>query len=157
MNSNQDEVSLTATLRDAFLITCLAEGREVDDMPQRKNVNLAVIPNTPKYFRYLEEAIDFCDRMKNAFPLGSGDGNYQLVQGIEKWTYVDWADEEDQVPPIYKELTFCNRGNAWPLDPVMEHLDTTVQMSFVGYKVRYFDAEGVERPAHLVKKFAVVI
>lgn len=145
MNSTHNAGDITATLRDAFLITCTAEGRDIDDMPQRRNIDMAVIPNTPDRIRYLDEAVDFCERMRNAFPLGSGDGNYNLVWGIEKWFYVDFADEEDQVAPVYAELTACNRGNEWPLDPEMTHLDPTVQMSFVGYRVRYFDMDGVER------------
>lgn len=141
-------------IKDAFLVSCVAEGREIDDQPQLRTIHLAVIPNTPEFLPYLTEAYEFCEAMEKASLPGSGDPNYHLVPGFDKWTFIDDLDYE--IPAVYAHLTSCNTDKSWPLDPVMAHLDPTIAMTFRNYTIRYFDEAGKQHFVKPVISFQVV-
>lgn len=82
--------------------------------------------------------------MKNYFPHGKGGmDTYRGIEGGDKWFgfAMDEEDEEDQVPPIYGEITAANKKYGWISDPMTDYV---ADASFNGYTVQYFDANGVE-------------
>lgn len=133
-------MSTPQDIKNAFLVSCEVEGREIDDQPQRMKFNLAVIPNTTEHQKYLSEVYEFCETMQKNSLLGADDPNYFLVPGFEKWTLVEDLDYE--IPAVYTEMTACHEHRSWPLDPVMAHLDPTIPMLLRGYTMHYFDHEG---------------
>lgn len=135
-------VHLNLNPRDAFLITCVAEYGDADGSDEFK---MALFPNTPEYLPYLEEAIDFCERMKTSFPpRQSGVGTFQgMKEGGDRWLgFVPDKGRQTEIPEIYKELTECNPYEGWPQDPLTDY---TQDAYFDSYKVHYFDADGIER------------
>lgn len=144
--------------KDSFVITATAGYGDADGSD---DLTFAVIPNKPEYMPYLEEAIDFCERMKAYFPHGmGGDDTYVGIEGGDKWLgfepdssmYSYELDEDDEekpeISPIYRELTACNYYEGWPGDPMTGGQSDA---SFSGYVVRYFDNDGVEHEVEITK------
>lgn len=135
------------TLYDTFRIVCTAGFGDGDGS---EDIILGNFPNTPRYLPYLEEAIEFCERMKAHFPRGKGGyDTYHDVEGGDKWFHfaIDDEDREDEIPEIYDEITSANTRNGWIADPMTDYVGDA---SFDGYVVQYFDADGVE---HHVKVY----
>lgn len=137
----------TPKFRDSFLITCVASGISDDT----KEIKLALFPNKPEYMPYLQEAIDFCERMQ-ATELNYQTRDYTNVEGGDRWLGFNVGfgpsmkdPDTDTTPPIYYELTAVNEQEGWPHDPRSDYM---VPGYFQSYKVRYFDKDGVE---HRVK------
>lgn len=131
--------------RDSFVISCTAEYGDADGSIDFK---LATIPNTPAYLPYLEEAIDFCRRMKEEFPKRqTGVGTFKgMKEGADRWLGVE---SDEKIPEIYFDLTECNIYDGMPQDPMTDH---TQDAYFDAYKVQYFDADGLECSVDIVVK-----
>lgn len=135
--------------KDAFMITCEAGYGDGDG---EETVKFGIFPNTPEYMPYLEEAIDFCERMKSYFPRGmTGYDTFVGIEGGDKWFNFEpeggW-DDADEVPEIYLDITACNEKEGWPGDPMNDYQG---DCSFRSYQVHYFDADGVERKVKITR------
>lgn len=129
------------TPRDAFLIVCTGMYGDGDGT---EDVILGQFPNTERFRPYLHEAIEFCERMKNYFPQGKSTWDtYAGIKDGDKWFgfAMDDEDMENEVPPIYSEITAVNTKYGWATDPTSDHVGDA---TFTGYTVQYFDAEGIE-------------
>lgn len=143
-----DPVKSPDTPKDAFVITCSAMFGDGDG---GKKIDMGLFPNTPEYLPYLQEAVEVCERMLAKYPCGkSGMDSYEGVEGGDRWFKFhgsDYIDEPD-VPEIYRDITLCNEIEGWPNDPFTDY---TYHSYFQGYKVRYFDASGIEHHVKVIK------
>lgn len=138
----------TLNPRDAFVLMCTASYGDGDGSDEFK---MAIFQNTPEHLPYLEEALDFCERMKEKFPKRqSGIGTfYGMKAGADRWLgFEPDKNLAADIPEIYKELTDCNPYEGWPQDPFTDY---TNDAYFDDYRVRYFDADGVERNVDITK------
>lgn len=133
--------------KDAFLITCTAMFGDADGYEE---VKMALIPNTPEYLPYLQEGVEFCERMAayNPYKIGR-DKSFKGIEGGDKWlNFYGPAYNDAEIPEIYLDITQCNEREGWPTDPMTDY---TIEASFRGYKVRYFDENGVEHDVEVIK------
>lgn len=136
-------------IRDSFLITCEAGISE-----DTKEIKLGLFPNEAEYMPYLQEAIDFCERML-ATDINYNNRTYENVEGGDRWLGFNVGfgpsmkdPATDTTPAIYYEITSVNEQEGWPHDP---RSDYEVPGYFLGYQVHYFDANGVERKVKITK------
>lgn len=87
---------------------------------------------------HLEDLLQTCERLEKAYPYGRGGGDdYDHIDGFGRWFRPDNLSEEE-----YNSLPECVRDLCaeWLLEPDgMGH-----QASFEGYKVFYYDENGVK-------------
>jgi hypothetical protein len=90
----------------------------------------------------LEEVIEVCDRMIDAYPHGrGGDDDYNHVKGFNKWFTEDCYDDEDEIKEIEHLAPFD-----WSYRPD----GNGIQNSIEGYKVIYLD-NGKEYKVEIIK------
>lgn len=87
---------------------------------------------------HLEDFLLFCERMKNAYPRGRGGyDDYNHIEGFDKWFDADnLSDEEYQSLPERVKIL----STYWLNDPQGDGM----QASFKGYKVFYYNENGVK-------------
>lgn len=87
---------------------------------------------------YLEDFLGFCERMKVAYPHGRGGyDDYNHIEGFDKWFDADnLADEDYHALP--EKVKFLS--TYWLNDPQGDGM----QASFEGYKVFYYDEQGIK-------------
>ncbi|MEB9469509.1 hypothetical protein P4J10_23230 [Bacillus cereus] len=86
----------------------------------------------------LKEFLEFCERMKNAYPNGRGGyDDYGHVEGYDKWFYADnlTTEEFERLPKKVQELS-----TYWLNDPQGDGMEAT----FKDYEVFYYDESGIK-------------
>lgn len=87
----------------------------------------------------LVEFIEFCERMKNAYPHGRGGyDDYDHIEGFYKWFNQDDMDNDEWETMDERIKKFCNFY--WLRDPQGDGM----QASFKGYKVFHYDVTGAK-------------